>query len=80
MRMPHVVAREQWQAARDELLVKEKHLIADDWLAAARRRLHDEYSTVKRRTRSQGCETSRTTTRNALSARRTRKSSAARRA
>ena len=49
MRMPHVVAREQWQAARDELLVKEKQLIADDWLAAARRRLHDEYSTVRAR-------------------------------
>ena len=30
MRTPHVVAREQWQATRDELLVKEKQLIADD--------------------------------------------------
>jgi predicted dithiol-disulfide oxidoreductase (DUF899 family) len=40
MHMPQVVSPEEWQAARDELLVKEKaHMRASDALAAERRRL-----------------------------------------
>jgi predicted dithiol-disulfide oxidoreductase (DUF899 family) len=40
MNMPPVVSREQWQAARDELLAKEKEAtLALDALAAQRRRL-----------------------------------------
>lgn len=40
MKMPEVVSRDDWQAARDELLVREKELTrALDALAARRRRL-----------------------------------------
>lgn len=40
MNLPEVVSQEEWQAARDELLVKEKEATrAGDALAAARRRL-----------------------------------------
>src|SRR5437764_590761 len=40
MRRPEVVSPEEWQRARDELLVKEKeHMKAGDALAAERRRL-----------------------------------------
>jgi predicted dithiol-disulfide oxidoreductase (DUF899 family) len=40
MHLPQVVPPEEWQAARDELLVKEKaHMRAADALAAERRRL-----------------------------------------
>ncbi|RLK58118.1 DUF899 domain-containing protein [Actinokineospora cianjurensis] len=40
MNRPQVVSREEWQAARDELMVKEKALTrAQDALAAERRRL-----------------------------------------
>lgn len=40
MNLPQIVSQEQWQAARDELLVKEKaHTRAQDALNAERRRL-----------------------------------------
>jgi predicted dithiol-disulfide oxidoreductase (DUF899 family) len=40
MHLPQVVSPEEWRAARDELLVKEKaHMRASDALAAERRRL-----------------------------------------
>ena len=40
MKMPPVVAVEEWKAAREELLVKEKELTrARDALAAERRRM-----------------------------------------
>ena len=40
MKMPTIVSPEQWEAAREELLVKEKELTrARDALAAERRRM-----------------------------------------
>src|SRR5215213_164440 len=40
MNLPQVVSRDEWQAAREEMLVKEKEAtMAQDALAAERRRL-----------------------------------------
>ncbi len=43
--LPHVVSRDQWLAAREELLAEEKRLArARDALGAVRRALRDTYT------------------------------------